>query len=217
MKTFSTKLLLALITAACTMLVGNAHASTITLSTGFSGSGPLGTAAEYKSTVDAAIAIPTSGYGTTSLAVFDNVSNQAFFGSNSDIAYKYNVDFDVTASDAGLWHFRAGVDFGSGGAVFIDGVAIDTKSYDIWWNGAYSDPSQYFLFSAALGSGMHTLSIYGIEGCCDGASQAQFRAAGAETFTTFSTTDGATVPEPATLALFGLGLLGFGLGRKRKV
>jgi hypothetical protein len=115
MKIINTKFLLALAAAALTMSIGNAHASTITLSTGFSGSGPLETAEEYQSAVEAAIAIPTLDYGTTFLAIFDNVSNQAFFGSNSNIAYKYNVDFDVAASEAGTWKFRAGVDFGSGG------------------------------------------------------------------------------------------------------
>src|SRR4051812_17514335 len=112
MKTISQKFFVAL--AATAFAAISAHASTITVSTGFSGSGPMATATDYQSTVEAAIAAPTPGYGSTTVAVFDNLSNQSLFGSNTNIAYKYNVDFNVSDATVGDWDFRAGLDFGAG-------------------------------------------------------------------------------------------------------
>ena len=79
-----------------------AQASLITLSTGFSAAGPLGSAAAYKSTVEAAVASPTTGYGSMTLSSFDNISNHGLFGSNSNVAFDFTVSFNVDAVDAGL-------------------------------------------------------------------------------------------------------------------
>lgn len=86
----------------------------------------------------------------------------------------------------------------------------------MWWNGSYSNPSQYFDITLNLSAGNHTLNIYGLEGCCDGGQQAQFKI-GNGSFTTFSTSDTlAPVPEPETFAMLlaGLGLVGFAARRK---
>jgi len=186
-----------------------AAASTITLDTGKSTQGPLTSAAAYKSVVEAAVAKPTSGYGHMSIATFDKISNHTLFGTNSDIAFDFTINFGVAAGQTGNWDFRAGIDFGRGGAVFLDGVALGYKNTDMWWNGSYANPNQFFQYNAMVGAGNHVLKIYGLEGCCDGLTQAQFRAANSQTFTTFSSTDGLNfqVPEPTSFGLIFLGLL----------
>lgn len=198
-------------------LAGGAHASTITVQTGFSGAGPQGSAAAYQSVVNAAVGTPSPGYGTAAPAVYDNISNHGLFGSsNSNIAFKSTIDFGVSSANAGTWAFRSGVDFGGGGAIFVDGLAYDFKSNDMWWNGSYSNPSQYFGITLNLAAGNHTLNLYGLEGCCDGGQQAQFKI-GNGSFRTFSTSDTlAPVPEPETFAMLlaGLGLVGFATRRK---
>jgi hypothetical protein len=122
-------------------------------------------------------------------------------------------------STAGSWGFRAGVDFGKGGAIYLDGSVRDFKTNDMWWNGNYGNPSQYFGITADLSVGNHTLSLYGIEGCCSGNQQTQFKAAGSNTFVSFSKDDMliAAVPEPETYAMLlaGLGLMA-GIARRRK-
>jgi hypothetical protein len=201
------------------MLISNANASIITIETGFSSTGQQIDAAAYKSAVDAAVSSPSNGYGSTIVPIY-NISNHSLFsnGSSTDIAFKSTIEFYVSAANAGAWDFRAGVDFGRGGALFIDGIAYDFKSNDMWWNGNYSDALQFLsATSLNLAAGNHTLNIYGFEGCCDGYQQVQF-SIGGEPFTTFGATDNLSpIPEPETYAMLltGLGLIGF-MARSRK-
>ena len=192
----------------------HANASTITISTGYSTASAQTSADAYKNVVNAAVVTPGAGYGSTSVSSYDNVSNSSLFGSNANIASRSVIDFGVSASQAGAWSFRSGVDLGKGGALFLDGVALDYKSSDMWWAGNYNNASQFLSGSTVLSAGNHTLSIYGLEGCCDGGQQVQFKA-GNSSFASFSSTDGlasvSPVPEPSTYAmmLIGLGLLAF--------
>ena len=149
-----------------------------------------------------------------------NISNYSLFGSpSSNIAFKSTINFGVSADKAGLWGLRAGVDFGNGGAVFLDGVALGYKSNDMWWDGSYSNSSQFFQFATNLAAGNHVLNIYGLEACCDGGQQVQFRTASADGFQTFAKTDGLipAVPEPETYAMLLMGAGLMGCLRRRKL
>ncbi|MFM2086097.1 MAG: hypothetical protein RLZZ237_966 [Pseudomonadota bacterium] len=196
----------------------HANASTILLSTGFSEAGAQASAAAYQEVVDAAIAAPGKGDGTTMISSYDNVKNSKVSGSGANVAFKSSINFGVSAAQAGIWNFRAGLDFAKGGAMFIDGVALDFKSGDMAWGGSYAHASQYLSASVTLSPGNHVLSIYGVEGCCDGSQQVQFQY-GKGNFTSFGASDGlvSLVPEPSTYAmlLIGLGLLGFTARRTR--
>lgn len=205
---------LAVIAAAIAAL-GSANASTIELQTGFSSAGAQATANDYRSVVDAAVAASSAGYGHTTIANYDNISNQSLFGSATNIAFKSTILFGVTAGQTGNWSFRAGVDFGGGGAVFLDGQAVDFRNNDMWWAGSYADSTQSFQFSANIGAGNHTLAIYGLEGCCDGGQQVQFNSGSG--FQSFNNQTLPPVPEPETYAMLlaGLGLVGM-IGRRKK-
>ncbi|NHZ40156.1 CCXG family PEP-CTERM protein [Massilia aquatica] len=198
-------------------VAGSVCASTITIeSASATPSGMLSDAGAYQSAVNASL--QGTSYTRTSVESYNNITHASLFGGNSNFALKSTINFGVTQAAAGLWQFRAGVDFGHGGALFLNDVALDVKSHDMWWAGQYNNTSQYFNAAVNLGAGNHTLTIYGFEGCCDGGQQAQFMAP-AGTFTSFSNTDKlvSAVPEPETYAMFltGMGMLGL-LARRRK-
>jgi hypothetical protein len=196
--------------------IGSANAANITFQTGYSNAGVQASAADYRSVVDAAIA--SNPYGSATLNSYDIVSNQSLFGAGaSNIAFKSSIVFGVDT--AGTYSFRAGVDFGNGGALFLDGQAIDLKTNDMWWAHDYVNTNSVFSASnLALSAGNHTLTLYGLEGCCDGGQQVQYAVAGGQ-FQSFSKTSlaVAAVPEPETYAMLlgGLALVG-GAARRRK-
>lgn len=198
--------------AACAAAT-QAQATVITVSTGYSTAGAQATGALYRSTVLAAVAKPTTGYGTRTVAAFTGVTNPG--GASSNLATEYKLDFSVSAVNAGAFQFRFGVDFGNGGAVFLDGVQVAYSSTDMWWGNAYTNTAQFLAFTSTLAAGAHTIEVFGLDSCCDGGAQGQFKSSKATAFTTFSNVDGMNVPEPGSVALLGLGMLGLMASRKK--
>lgn len=202
--------------AAALAVAGSVCASTITIeSASATPSSSLSDAGAYQSAVNGSLQGTT--YAKTTVDSYNNITHASLFGGNSNFALKSTINFGVTQATAGLWQFRAGVDFGYGGALFVNDVGLDSKSHDMWWAGQYNNASQYFNGAVNLGAGNHTLTIFGFEGCCDGGQQAQFMAP-AGTFTSFSATDGlvTAVPEPETYAMFltGMAMMGFVMRRR---
>ena len=197
MKKFAAALSLAVV-------AGAASASAITYQTGGTFESGLADSAAYVTAVTGMVGAP---HAISSLDSFN------FALSNT--AFEATITFVATTAET--FDFRAGVDLGGGGTMVLDGVALDTHGNNMWWAGSYSNPSQYFQGSAALGAGVHTLKLYGFEDCCSGAMQAQFSTNGGDSYTSFSNTDGLpAVPEAQSFAMLlaGLGMVG-ALARRR--
>ena len=203
-----------------------AQASVVTLQTRYSTDGPasFGTAAAngayYLATVQGLDAVaPTAGYCDATVASFTGLSNQSVCGgSNVNLAFHFGVDFNLTGGQAGDFSLRVGPDFGLGGAVFLDGQLLGVRTTDMWWAGSYGSASQFFEFdSLALLTGLHHLDIYGLEACCDGAQEAQFRLASNAAWTTFSVLYGLKAsPEPGSVPLVLAGLGGLAVLNRRR-
>jgi hypothetical protein len=87
----------------------------------------------------------------------------------------------------------------------------------MWWANNYATPNGSLTGAAVLAAGNHELKIYGMEACCDGSQQAQFKAANAASFKTFASNDTLNaVPEPVSIATFGLGAGAMALIRRRR-
>lgn len=196
---------------------GAAQASDITFEAGASNAGFQSSADAYRTVVEQAL---QAGSQSFSVGLFDDISGHGVFGGSiTDLAFRATIDFGVSAADAGQWAIRAGIDFGRGGAVFLDGAALAFSAADMWWDGSYADTTQSFqLTGLSLAAGNHSLQFFGLENCCDGGQQAQFSIKG-NSYQTFGSNDGlvAAVPEPETYALMlgGLGALIFMARRRR--
>ena len=183
-------------------LAGAAGASTISYQTGSTFESGLADANAYRTDVSAAVA----GSPVVSLSDYSNLD----LSSLRNFALASTITFFVNSPET--IEVRAGVDFGGGGALFLDGSALDSKSTDMWWNYSYSDSSQFLANTTpvALSVGSHTINLYGFEGCCSGNTQMQFSLDGGQTFTSFGATDGLpAVPEAQSYAMLlaGLGLV----------
>ncbi len=208
-----------------------ASATLITLHSRASGAAaaPAGTEAAqgayYHDTVEAALAaLPTPGYCDATLTSFADTSNHGSCsgGSSTNIAFAYKLDFGVDATQGGDFSLRLGVDFGRGGAVFLDGQLLGARNTDMWWGGNWNATTQLFQFTGlVLGAGNHELAVYGLEGCCDGGQRADYRIGSAGSWTTFAANDTlvlragpASVPEPRSLALVLSAMLGLAAARQ---
>ena len=184
------------------LATGLASASAIQIQTGsYTGAGSFADAATYQSTVESVVGAPVN------VSSYDNLAVDINQG-----ALESTITFDV--STAGTWNFRTGVDFGKGGALYLDGTVLDFKSTNMWWNFNYSDATQFLAGSADLSAGVHTLTIYGLEDCCSGNQQAQYQI-GNGAFTSFSATDAVPEAQSYAMLLAGLGLVAT-IARRRK-
>jgi hypothetical protein len=205
-------------TAALALLANTASASIITMQTRYYRGPALGSAEAYRTLIDGLLALPaTPGYGDAAPTQFSGLSNFTTVGGpKGDYAAKFTIDFILAPGQAGMWDMQFGVDFGRGGALFVDGAAMAFNPNDMWWSNSYANPARILQTSLHLDAGQHQVTLYGIENCCDGRMQGRFRGPGTPSWTTFATNDPLTpVPAPASLGVFAMGLLGLACARRR--
>jgi hypothetical protein len=122
------------------------------------------------------------GYGCAFVNAYTNVNNVGLFAPpsrNDDFGWFAEVFFEVMPAEAGVWEFRYGADFGRGGGLYVDDVALEEDwNTDLWWNFNWNNPNEILQGSIKLSAGTHSFRILGFEGCCDGGLTAQFRRPG---------------------------------------
>jgi hypothetical protein len=124
----------------------------------------------------------TAGYGCAIIPSYTNVNNQGVLGPpnrNRNIGLSAESFFEVTPAEAGVWEFRYGADFGRGGGLYVNDIALDEKwNSDLWWNYNWNDTSQILQGSINLSPGFHSIRILGFEDGNDGGLTVEFKRPG---------------------------------------
>lgn len=129
------------------------------------------------------------------------------------------VNFNIGGAFAGsALAFQLAPDAAYGGALYFDGVLLGTNATDLWWGGNWNALSELLVGSVTnLATGSHTLDAYWAEGCCNGGQAGRFSVnGGAWQNLSVANLDRLAVPEPGSLALFGLGIAGLMAGRRSR-
>lgn len=123
-----------------------------------------------------------AGYGCAIISNYTGVTNVGLFAPpsrNGEFGLSAEVFFQVSPAEAGVWQFRYGADFGRGGGLYVDEIALDEKwNTDLWWGLNWNNTAETLSGSINLAPGTHSFRILGFEGCCDGGLTAQFQRPG---------------------------------------
>ena len=116
-----------------------------------------------------------NGYGCTHPTQYSGIRNSNQNPGNvriNFIAYSTAL-FTVPAS--GTWGVRYGADYGLGGGLYVDGIALDERwDDDLWWGGSDWNNGDVLSGTVNLTAGEHKLEIIGAEGGNDGGLTIQF-------------------------------------------
>lgn len=146
-----------------------------------------------------------------SLTTLSNAgSRQSCSGPIRNIATRFDIKFTMDAGADVI--FEMGPDYGRGAAVLV-GESATTLTGDYWWGYNWGRTSEIITFTAenTTGSDLQGLVTFlGFEGCCGGGMSLRYSTDGGSTWNIAT-----AVPAPATLVLFGLGLMGAAFGRRK--
>jgi len=106
------------------------------------------------------------------------INNRTFGGRSGDYGLCITTLINVPSAQAGVWSFRAGMDYGRGGHLQLAETDLDSRwNTDLWWATNFNN-GDVLQGSRSLAAGWHRIELLGFEGCCDGPIEVQARAPG---------------------------------------
>lgn len=116
-----------------------------------------------------------NGYGCAHPAQYIGIQNSNQNPGNVRINFIAYSTALFTVPTSGTWGVRYGADYGLGGGLYVDGVALDERwDEDLWWGGSDWNNSDVLSGTVNLTAGEHKLEIIGAEGGNDGGLTIQF-------------------------------------------
>ena len=170
-------------------------------------------------TIDNVAAINSNDFITSwnsQSSVIATNSIDAFEGYKTGNNTINHFSLNFTASAIGYWGFEAGLDAHYGAAVYFDGLLLANRSDDLWWSNNWANSDVIKGIGTDISVGNHLFEIYWAESCCNGPSSVRFSTDGENWDIVSKANIAAAVPAPSALAIFGIGLIAFGLRRKNK-
>ena len=144
-----------------------------------------------------------NGFGCKFVTHFNNQSNQKIHGKNNStqnwrnfVGYS-DTFFEVKSSEVGIWNFRYGGDFGRGGGLYVDSIALEEQwNTNLWWGRNWNN-QDVLNGSIYLKEGFHRLEAMGYENGNDGGINIQFKRPSGS-WTTYDTADISIVSRPCS-------------------
>ena len=117
----------------------------------------------------------TYGYGCTHPIQYSGIQNSSQNPGNVRVNFIAYSTALFTVPTSGTWGVRYGADYGLGGGLYVDGIALDERwDDDLWWGGSDWNNGDVLSGTINLTAGEHKLEIIGAEGGNDGGLTIQF-------------------------------------------
>lgn len=143
--------------------------------------------------------------------VIDDLSR---FSIGRDTFAHLQIDLSL-ARDNANWTFDFGLDAAYGAAVYHNDAFVAERTDDLWWGYNWSNSDVFTVTIADLTRDSQVIDIYWAEACCNGASSIRFtNDANQVVALSVANLDAASIPEPTSIALFGLAIMGL-VARRR--
>jgi len=119
-------------------------------------------------------------YGCSHPDIFSDITNASQGANRSSrnfIAYSQTL-FTVNSGQGGDWSVRYGADYGRGGGLYVDGIALDERwDENLWWSRDWNN-ADVLSGTINLTAGEHKLEIMGAEDGNDGGLTIQIKEPG---------------------------------------